>query len=255
MESLKQCPEDFVCSPPEVSLKVGPVPSYISIVSSLLSCSGSILIIFIYAMFKNLRKSVAQTIITHLAVADFFNAGGIIIGGLNYLLFNNSNKSDNDCIRFGTLCVIQSYITQWTSATAFIWTTILALNFVVMYMCSSRHYLLNKSIPFLAIFAWLFPLTFLLPLLVLGRLGYSRYGASNWCYVQSGDYSGSQLKNSDVTIAFIFANWIWELLSIFIVVTLFAVMLVYRKVSLFKYGMTFTVDNSQFSTQYMECIY
>ena len=226
------CPETFPCISPNVSLTIGPSPSYVSIAFGALSCLGCILIVTAYAAFKGLRRSVAQTIVTHLAIADFFNAFGVIIGGINFLVFNAGDKDSRNCQVFSVACNIQSYVTQWMSITAYIWTSILAVYFMVKYIWIQKAHYIEKSIPFLVIFAWLFPLLFLLPLLCMRRLGYSRYGASNWCYVRS---TGSQLKKSDVIVAFIFANWIWELMSIVIVVTAFTITLMYiryKKVSI-----------------------
>lgn len=229
MESeLKDCPATFPCSSPNVSITVGPSPSHISIAFSALSCLGCILIVTAYAAFKGLRRSVAQTVVTHIAIADFFNAIGVILGGINFLVYNSGDKQSVNCQVFSIACIIQSYITQWMSTTAYIWTSILAVTFMVKYIWSQKVHYIEKSIPCLVVFAWLFPLLFLLPLLCMGKLGYSRYGASNWCYVKSNhDNDDYQLKKSgDVIAVFIFANWIWQLVSIVIVITAFTITLI-----------------------------
>ena len=116
---MAECPKSFECESPDVSLDVGRVPSYISIVSSAFSCLGSLLIIVAYAVVKDRRRGV-QTMVAQLAVADFILASGFIMGAVNFLLSYNRNDVEDACKNFQAVCKVQSLITTWTSITSYI---------------------------------------------------------------------------------------------------------------------------------------
>ena len=218
------CPRSFKCSQPVVSFDIGISPSYVSLASSVFACTGSLLLVGIYVAYKDLRKSTAQNIITQLAVADLANAVGIIIGAVNFLLHFNSREKDGSksCQTFETFCVLQSYITQWAGVTSYIWTSLLAVFLTLRYICTARAtHLFAKAMPLLTVISWLFPLLYLMPMLSLGKLGYSRYGASNWCYIKDSDYGNSLKSNWATTFLMIFADWLWQILSLMVVIVSF----------------------------------
>lgn len=219
------CPRSFNCHSPNVSLDIGTVPSYVSLASSILACAGSLLLVGMYVVFKDLRKSIAQNIISQLALADLANAVGIIVGAVNFLLHFNSEDNDGSktCQAFQTICVLQSYVTQWAGVTSYILTSLLAVFLMLRYTCTDRATArFAKVIPLLTVISWTFPLLFLLPMLALGKLGYSRYGASNWCYIKDNDYGNSLKNKRDIIILMIFADWLWQISSIFVVLVSFA---------------------------------
>ena len=224
------CPRSFSCPSPNVSLALGTPPSYVSLASSILACAGSLLILGIYVIFKDLRKSVAQNIITQLALADFANAFGIIVAAINFLWHFNSKYRDGSksCQTFETVCMLQSYITQWAGVTSYIWTSLLAIFLMLTYTCTNRATLLfAKLMPLLTVISWTFPLLFLLPMLSQRKLGYSPYGASNWCYIKDTDYGNSLEHKQVVVVLMIFADWIWQILSILVVIVSFAAMYIH----------------------------
>ena len=92
-------------------------PSYVSLVSSSLSCMGSILIVLAYCLLKEMRSG-AQAIITLLAIADFFTGFGYIMGSVNFLV-NFKDQKDNDCPAFTSICEIQSFITTWSTMSSY----------------------------------------------------------------------------------------------------------------------------------------
>ena len=169
---MAECPKSFECESPDVSLDVGRVPSYISIVSSAFSCLGSLLIIVTYAAVKDRRRGV-QTMVAQLAVADFILASGFIMGAVNFLLSYNRNDAEEACKNFQAVCKVQSLITAWTSITSYIWTSLIALYFFIHFVCNQAA-AFAKLTPMWVVIAWVFPLPILLPLLCLGKLGYSR---------------------------------------------------------------------------------
>lgn len=218
------CPRSFNCIPPTVSFDIGTSPSYVSLVSSVFACAGCFLLVGTYVVFKDLRKSTAQSIVTQLALADLANAVGIIIGAINFLVHFNSKEKNGSksCQIFDTVCTLQSYITQWAGVTSYIWTSLLAVFLTLRYTCSDRATsIFAKMMPLFTVISWLFPLVYLIPMLSLRKLGYSRYGASNWCYIKDNDYGNSLKSKWQTTILMIFADWLWQILSMLVVITSF----------------------------------
>ena len=230
------CPRSFDCNSPKVSFDIGTSPSYVSLVSAVFTCIGSALLVLAFVVFKDLRKSVAQNIITQLSIADFINAVGVIIGAINFLIHFNSREKDGSksCEAFETTCMLQSYVTQWAGVTSYVWTSLLAVFLMLKYTCTDRAAnIFAKLMPLMTVLIWLFPFIFLLPMLSLRKLGYSRYGASNWCYVSDSEYGSSFKDKSETTALIVFANWIWQLLSMLVVIVSFAAIRVhlYKQVS------------------------
>ena len=216
-----QCPgRNFSCSRDYVSFDIGRTPTYFSIVSCSLSVLGSGLIVLAYLCLREIRKG-AQKVITLLAIADFFTAFGYLIGAGNFLTHYRETEHDA-CEVFEVICEIQSFITTWSSLCSFAWTSFLALYFYLL-VVRNKHALAIKLLPWQNIVAWGIPLVIVLPILVVGRLGYAPYAASNWCYIKDSNYK-RDLKSSITTISLIFvAGKFWEILSYFVVLVLYGV--------------------------------
>ena len=214
------CPRIFDCESPNVSFDIGRTPSYVSIASSSLSCLGSVLILLTYLLLKDMRTG-AQKVITMLAVADFFTAFGYIIGAANFLLHFNV-MDDRKCVVFGTICSIQSFITTWSTMCSYCWTCILAFYFFVV-IVFNRVQLAARLLPVYNVIAWLGPLLIVFPLLVLRKLGYAPYVASNWCYIKDTDYSSSLRKSWDMIVYILIAGKLWEVITYIFIMTLYII--------------------------------
>ena len=92
----------------------------------------------------------------------------------------------------------------------------------------------HQRLPLYNIIAWLCPLLVTVPLTAVGKLGYARYAASNWCFVKdltSGATNTSGITTTNVstglltsveTIVFIFvAGKLWEILTYFGVILIY----------------------------------
>ena len=218
---VPQCPgRNLSCSGDYVIFDIGRIPTYFSIASCSLSVLGSGLIMLAYLCLREIRKG-AQKVITLLAIADFFTAFGYLIGAGNFLI--HYRETDHDaCKLFEVICEIQSFITTWPSLCSFAWTSFLAL-YLYLIVVQNKHALAIRLLPWQNIVAWGIPLVIVLPILIVGRLGYAPYAASNWCYIEDNDYK-QDLMNSITTISLIFvAGKFWEILSYFIVLVLYGV--------------------------------
>ena len=214
-----------------VSYDIGRGPSYVAIVSSSLSCAGSLLILLIYCLFRDLRSS-AQKIITFLAIADLISALGYIGGSVNFLThFNKSGHQQ--CKVFNDLCITQASLTSWSSLASFSWTVALAFHFylVIIY---NRRALASKLMVVYHILAWVVPLFIIVPLAAWKRLGYAPYAASNWCFVSLHNTTNLIEKIGWILLAGKF----WEILTYIISIYIYA-HIITRLVLV-----SFTIDNN-----------
>ena len=228
------CPQTHDCNnttPGYVSFDIGRAPSYVAITSSGLSCIGSFLVIATFLLLKDMRTG-SQKIITFLAIADLISAVGYIFGSINFLVYFNETDT-HVCYVFDALCRTQASITTWSTLCSFCWTIILAFYFY-MVIVYNRKALASRLVPLYNIIAWLCPLLVTVPLTAVGKLGYARYAASNWCFVKdltSGATNTSGITTTNVstglltsveTIVFIFvAGKLWEILTYFGVVLIY----------------------------------
>lgn len=180
---ISSCPREVEsCPEGHVSYDIGTRPSYVAIVSSSVSCFGSLLIILVYCLFKDLR-STAQKIITFLAIADLISALGYIAGSINFIIHFNDTDED-ECKVFDDLCIAQASVTSWSSLASFSWTLTLAFYFYVVIVYTKRTFASKLMIVY-HIVAWVIPLFIVIPLAATSNLGYAPYAASNWCFVKS----------------------------------------------------------------------
>ncbi len=214
------CPREFNCSNLSSSFDIGAVPTYASIVTSSLSCVGSLLIILAYWILKEMRTT-AQKIITLLSITDFLTAAGYLLAACNFLMYIDETD-DAKCDTFQTVCVVQSFITTWSTLCSFGWTVALALHFyLIVRVCKQE--IISKLLIFENILIWGLPTLIVVPLLATRRLGYTRYATSNWCYVTDTKYPSSDLQESGVTIILMLvAGNLWEILSYVAVIVLYS---------------------------------
>ena len=215
------CPSIVNCSSQQglVSFDLGKIPSYISLGSSSLSCTGSLLIVYAYFALKDIRTG-AQKVITLLAIADFFTAFGYIVGSVNFLTHFNYTRS-NDCEIFANICEIQSFVTTWSTLASFCWTCILAFYFFLI-LVFNKSTLAYQLLPIFNIISWTGPLLIVVPLLVTRNLGYAPYVAANWCYIKDNDFSKHQLlQKPNIIVLILLGGKFWEILSYIVVIALY----------------------------------
>ncbi len=214
------CPREFNCSNLNLSsFDIGTSPTYASIVTSSLSCVGSLLILLAYWILKEMRTT-AQKIITLLSITDLLTAAGYLLAAWNFLAhFNEMDKTE--CDTFKTVCEVQSFITTWSTLCSFGWTVALALHFyLVVRVCKQEH--ISKLLIIENIVIWSLPTVIVVSLLATKSLGYTRYATSNWCYVTDTKYPSSDLQDNGVTIVLMLvAGNLWEILSYIAVIALY----------------------------------
>ena len=221
--SAAGCPHSFPCNGSDVSFDIGRAPSYVALVSSTLSCCGSLLVLLVYAVFEDLRATTAQKVITLLAVADLVTALGYVMGSVNFLVHFNGHDG---CDTFQLACEVQSAITSWSSLCSFAWTLILAVHFFLLIVCGSAR-ISARLLPLYQALAWGVPLLIIVPIAALRKLGFAHFAASNWCFVR-GDDDQSELRHSGLTILIVLmAGKLWEV-STYVLVPLLYVVITIR---------------------------
>lgn len=213
------CPRELSCEDGFGTLVMSPRAAIISIFSCVLSCLGSLLIIFSYWRWKDIRTG-SRSVITFLAIADFFTAFGYIIGSSNYIAYYGDYENTLRCAKFQEICEIQSYITTWSSLSSFAWTCALAI-YLYFTVVRKRIALALKIIPFFHVIAWGVPIAICLPLLIRGKLGYSPFAVSTWCFIGSAMES-SKLDAETIGLIFL-AGKGFEIFTYILVVVLYIV--------------------------------
>ena len=157
-----------------------------TIASSFLSIAGSILIIFTFVMWKDVRKSVARRILLFLAIADLLGALGYFCGGIFTYIWKENI----------TMCRIQSFWTTYFPVVSFFWTAYLAIYFVVALVLKKPNWTNKLMVPF-HLTAWTIPLVICVVFTIMDYLGPNPTHNTNntilrsqvavgWCYVSSG---------------------------------------------------------------------
>ena len=231
MEGL--CPDSYYCEDGShgyaaINSKLLVIHDVGGVVSSVLSIVGTTLILLAYCAFKDLRKRKAQTIITLLSLADMGTAIACLLGLANHYIFHGTNSDDNSaCWIFDNICQIQASFGMWCAMSSSIWSTVLAVHFLLASLFSESRWT-ERLLPLYNIVAWTLPIIVILPLLITGQLGYTPTYLT-YCYISASINAEEStgvvaMKNSVV--------WMIVLSSSFITVMCYTVLfaLVYKKV-------------------------
>ena len=195
MSASPYCPGDVnltSCSVNvSVNLDISRDISIVAITSSLLSCLGSVLVVYVYARWPEVRSG-SRAIITYLAIADFLTGFGYIMGSTNYLYYTShytgngtaTSAADRDlCYNlFTPVCKIQSFITTTSSLMSFFWTLILGI-YLYLTVVKSRIHLAQQLVPLYHVVAWGLPTVLVFIMLASGVLGYAPVASANWCFI------------------------------------------------------------------------
>lgn len=199
-------------------------PAAISLISSGCSMISSLVIIFTYFKWADIR-SASRQIIVFLSLADFFTAMGYVIGSSNYLQhyhnyngINASNQTVWTCEQFTRVCVLQSCITTWSSMASFWWSTFLAFHLYIT-VVKEKVALAGRLFPVYHALAWIIPTIIVIVLLSLDELGYSSVAASTWCFIREQQGEQPQERRSQVLLILI-GGKLWEVTA-YIAVVLF----------------------------------
>lgn len=178
-------------------------------VTSILSIAGSLLIIFSYLLFKDIRTK-ARLILFHLSVTDLGVGMANFIGDVvDFDRFYVTNETlTKPTTATDVLCKAQAFCALFFTISSIFWTCTLA---VYMYLL-----IVEKGVPFVryyfriaCIFCYSMPLVITLWLLITRRLGYSPYTSSGWCSLQLRKSPDTQRRVNVDIYAAIFGYDLW----------------------------------------------
>ena len=178
------CPQTRCIPHPELN-------TALTIISSLASVVGSLLIIGTFIKWKDLR-TIARMILVFLAIADLFSGIGYIFGAGLYIHYyiasgfcsNNSNETSNPTDEtYDHLCAVQSFITTLMPMASFFWTANLAI-YLFFSIALRRINIAKILMVIFHITAWGIPLVTCIVLAALHRLGNSSRSSGGWCWIK-----------------------------------------------------------------------
>lgn len=201
---------------------VSPGTGYTTILSSSFSIIGSLLIIFTFVAYREVR-TVGRAILVFLAIADFLTAVGYIFGSALFLHYKpdryyynssgnaSSNTYDNSYVH---LCKFQSFVTTVFPISSFLWTANLSIYFFVTIVLRKVQ-AAKKLIFFFHITAWGIPLLICIPAVATGWLGPAKSHTSvSWCWVRF-DADNPQ-KLPEFYVMELICGKFWEIMTYFV---------------------------------------
>ena len=177
-----QCPKGSApCEQGYTAFSLGTAPCYVGIVSNSFSCVAALVMILIYVAFKDIRKKGAQSIVTFIAIADFFTAAAYLAGSVNILVHYDVTEPAK-CRAFETLCDLHGYLVTVATMSSYFWTLALALHLYLTVVRSSSKSA-AKLMPLYHVIGWGLPNAVALPLLWTNNLTYAPFVGGVWCYI------------------------------------------------------------------------
>lgn len=182
--------------------------------------AASILIISLYIAWTELRDNGAHSIITFIAISDFFTAFGYMIGSINILAYTYNDylvkPNWNRCSDFKNICEIESYVVTWATMSSYFWTIILSFYFYLS-IAHNRN-MTKRLMPLYHVLAWGAPILVAFPLLFFRKLADAPFVSGVWCYMEI--YRNMPHFAKDDNIAAIFVQ-LPELISFMLIVVVF----------------------------------
>jgi len=193
MQSNLSCIYEHHCVPDESIV--------LTIVSSVGSIVGSLLIVGTFLRWKELR-TVARMILVFLAIADLLTGIGYIFGAVIYTVYQRKHcmqNSTHDGVNnsanpYETLCEVQSFLTTLFPVSSFLWTGNLSIYLFVAIGLRKVNLAKKLMIPF-HVTAWGIPLIICVVLASLSKLGPSGdQSHSAWCWIKA-DYANNMSQS------------------------------------------------------------
>ena len=196
---------------------VSQTTGYTTILSSSFSIIGSLLIIFTFVAFREVR-TVGRAILVFLAIADFFTAVGYIFGSAIFLHYYQGRDQNSNTSSYIPLCKFQSFVTTVFPISSFLWTTNLAIYFFVTIVLRKVQ-AAKKLIFIFHITAWGIPLLICIPAVATGVLGPANsHTTVSWCWVKFD--ADEPQKLPEFYVMELICGKFWEILAYFVSLTL-----------------------------------
>ena len=160
--------------------------------SCLLSMAGSLLIIFTFLAWPDIRTE-PRKILLYLSIADFVAAASYLHGTIEDFKENSTD------------CIVQSALSTFSNVSSFFWTMSLAVYLYVTIVKVDKTRA-DKLLWIFHLISWGIPLIIVVSAVSCGGLGYDdSYISVGWCWVD--------LDNEFYLLWILLAGKIWELLA------------------------------------------
>eukprot|EP00731_Ephydatia_muelleri_P029980 Em0021g503a len=148
------------------------------------SMRSSLLVIFTYVLFKNLR-TVARQLLVNLSVADIL-ANSSHIFGMAANLSRNATSAKKSDVHFdvAAACSSQGGLALFGTVACFLWTIALAFHLFAL-LVIKRSKVRRGLVAVFYVICWGLPLTLVIAYASGGFLGYEEVAHVGWCYVRS----------------------------------------------------------------------
>lgn len=175
----------------------------ITTVSCCLSVIGVIAILYSYARWRNIRDN-TRLLLVFLTIADLLTAVGYLIGSV--ALFNIPQKKLPTNYHNSAECVLQSFITIFSSMASFFWTVALAFHIFCRLVYGTTYMHRKIGFRFVFVFCWGVPAVISMASLMSNVLGANWESTGPWCWIKSG------IKEDKMVLWMILSGKGWEFL-------------------------------------------
>lgn len=177
------------------TVAAGEVNKALTTISASFSLLGTFLIIATFVAWKDFRSK-SRRILVYISIADFFIAGGNLLGV--WLVDENSNA-----------CKAQSFISTCASLWSFFWTVFLGL-YMYTAVASKQGNKADVMVKFFHVIGWGVPLVIVSVALGLGKLGKENVDTAGWCWIDG------RLKQEEKKIWMFITGKAWEISAYFL---------------------------------------
>ena len=200
--------------------------SWISITSGFLSIMGSLLIMFTYIRWKDIRQSTARVIVFWLALADLLSCISYIIGStLSFIPYDSISRST-----YEKLCTATSVVITYFPKTAILWTVFLAVYFVItLVLRSPRKKWLMLSFHLIG---WTLPLLVTIPAAFTNWLGHGEFTqGSSWCFISDNSFINKSVSDFESYMSIYFTmevvcGLMWDVGAVICVTVCYSLILI-----------------------------
>lgn len=188
----------------------------VTIFTGSLSITGSLLIILTYALWKDVRKSTARTILLFLSTADLLAAVSYVIASIAFLVLSTNSPACSNS-SYALFCRLQSLWSTYFSMVSYLWITNLAIYYFVVLVL--RKNFGKKLMVTFHLTSWIIPLLICVPTTATKWLGSglsTQTGA--WCFVSDENFYNQSIADFEglqKTYYFVeaIAGKLWEVLA------------------------------------------
>lgn len=174
------------------SIKVHTYEQVVILISCLLSCLGSALIICTYVFWKDLRTK-PRKLLVYLSVADLLSAISFAYG-VGRLFQSNSWD-----------CVLQGAISTFSNTSSFFWTVAIAV-YLYIFIVKSDLRLADSLVRWFHIISWGVPFGITVAAVCLNKIGYDASEVSvGWCWIR--------IEARDHILWMLLTGKIWEFMA------------------------------------------